>query len=134
MAGRILLAEDNVVNQKLAATFLARDGYDVTVVDNGVEAVAAVRAQRFDAVFMDIQMPMMNGFDATTEIRKIDQARGIHTPIVAMTAHAMQGDRERCLEAGMDDYVSKPISVSELRRALRRLLPGTADEHLLQIR
>jgi CheY-like chemotaxis protein len=127
-SGRMLLVEDNLVNQKLAEAFLRRDGYQVTVVGNGADAVEAIRAERFDAVFMDIQMPVMNGFDATAQMRVIDRERGTRTPVIAMTAHAMQGDRERCLEAGMDDYVSKPIALSELRRVLAHVLRGVSDD------
>ena len=115
---RLLLAEDNVVNQALAAGLLKRDGHDVTIVGNGVAAVAAATAGHFDAIFMDVQMPEMNGLDASAAIRAHGRAMGAHPWIIAMTAHAMQGDRERCLAAGMDDYVSKPIRPQDLRRAI----------------
>jgi signal transduction histidine kinase/CheY-like chemotaxis protein len=115
---RILLAEDNKVNQMLAAKLLERDGHHVTIVDNGVAAVAAATANRYDAILMDVQMPEMGGLEATAAIRALESRTGLHVAIVAMTAHAMQGDRERCLAGGMDDYVSKPIHPRELRRAL----------------
>jgi two-component system sensor histidine kinase/response regulator len=113
---RVLLAEDNPVNQTLAVRMLERMGHRVDVARNGVEAVEMAARTRFDVILMDIQMPQMGGFDATQHIRAQDGQR--HTPIIAMTAHAMTGDRERCLAAGMDGYVSKPIRVPELLRAL----------------
>jgi two-component system sensor histidine kinase/response regulator len=106
---RILLAEDNVVNQKLAVKVLTKRGYQVAVAENGKKAVAAFESEPFDAILMDVQMPEMNGFEATAVIREKEKGTGGHIPIIAMTAHAMKGDRERCLEAGMDEYVSKPI-------------------------
>ena len=115
---RLLLAEDNKVNQALAAGLLKRDGHAVTIVSDGRAAVAASIAASFDAILMDVQMPEMSGFEATAAIRAHERAAGVRTRIIAMTAHAMQGDRERCLAAGMDDYVSKPIRLVELRRAI----------------
>jgi PAS domain S-box-containing protein len=115
---RILLAEDNRVNQRLAVGLLERDGHVVTVVNNGQAAVAAVKSTRFDAVLMDVQMPVMSGLDATAAIRAHEKTTGTHVPIVAMTAHAMQGDRERCLASGMDGYISKPISLEAVRSGL----------------
>jgi signal transduction histidine kinase/ligand-binding sensor domain-containing protein/DNA-binding response OmpR family regulator len=115
---RILVAEDNRVNQHVAGALLRRDGHFVTIVDNGAAAVAAAAAGGFDVILMDVQMPQMNGFEATAAIRARERQTGAHTPIIAMTAHAMQGDRERCLEAGMDGYISKPISTEQLRRIL----------------
>ena len=106
---RILLAEDGLVNQKLAIGLLERDGHQVTVANNGQVAVDAVRAEEFDLVLMDVQMPELDGFEATRMIREEEAQSGQHLRIVAMTAHAMKGDRERCLEAGMDDYIAKPI-------------------------
>ncbi|MBP6097576.1 MAG: response regulator [Methyloversatilis sp.] len=113
---RVLLAEDNPVNQTLAVRMLERMGHEVDVAGNGLEAVEMAAGKRFDVILMDIQMPQMGGFDATQHIRAQDGQR--HTPIIAMTAHAMAGDRERCFAAGMDGYVSKPIRVPELLRAL----------------
>jgi PAS domain S-box-containing protein len=118
---RILLAEDNEVNQKLAVRILHRRGHTVVVANNGVEALEALDRQTFDVVLMDVQMPAMSGFEATAAIRQIEKLSGRHVPIIAMTAHAMAGDRERCLEAGMDDYVSKPINPRVLFEVLDRV-------------
>jgi signal transduction histidine kinase/DNA-binding response OmpR family regulator/HPt (histidine-containing phosphotransfer) domain-containing protein len=111
----VLLAEDNVVNQRLAASLLERRGHKVTIAANGREALAAIGAQPFDVVLMDVQMPEMGGFEATAAIRAMQIERGDGpTPIIAMTAHAMKGDRERCLEAGMDEYLTKPLDPRHL--------------------
>jgi CheY-like chemotaxis protein/HPt (histidine-containing phosphotransfer) domain-containing protein len=123
---RILLAEDNVVNQKLALRLLEQMGYRADVAANGLEAVAAVERQPYDLVFMDVQMPEMDGFEASREITGRWSA-GARPRIVAMTANAMQGDRELCLAAGMDDYVSKPIRVEELVAALERTVARQPD-------
>jgi CheY-like chemotaxis protein len=115
---RILLAEDNAVNQKLALRVLEQMGYRADVASNGLEAVESVQRQTYDLVLMDVQMPEMDGLDATRAIRKL---RGIAQPrIMAMTANAMQGDREMCLAAGMDGYVSKPIRLHQLVEALKK--------------
>jgi PAS domain S-box-containing protein len=111
---RILLAEDNAVNQTLAVRVLEKRGYAVKVAGDGRAAVDAFEREQFDVVLMDIQMPGMDGFEATAAIRKREQLTGGHIPIIAMTAHALKGDQELCLSAGMDDYVSKPIRTSEL--------------------
>jgi CheY-like chemotaxis protein len=121
---RALLVEDNPVNQKLAVRLLEKRGFVVTVAPNGKEALAVLQTQPFDLVLMDVQMPEMNGFEATMQIRQAEQGTGRHVPILAMTAYAMKGDRERCLEAGMDGYVSKPIQPKELFEAIQRLLQG----------
>jgi CheY-like chemotaxis protein len=105
----VLLAEDNVVNQRLAATLLQRRGHRVTTVPNGEEALAAIATTSFDMVLMDVQMPVMGGLEATSSIRLGERTTASHLPIVAMTAHAMKGDRELCLAAGMDEYLSKPL-------------------------
>jgi signal transduction histidine kinase/CheY-like chemotaxis protein len=118
VSARLLLAEDNVVNQVLACRLLEKLGHQVVVVANGAEAVEAWRRERFDAILMDVQMPEMGGFEATARIRLEEAATGEHVAIVAMTAHAMKGDRERCLEAGMDGYVSKPIKAADLEAAV----------------
>ena len=118
---RILLAEDNQVNQIVASKMLKKLGYQVDVVSNGEEALRAVRATDYDVVLMDVQMPVMDGLEATRAIRAHDARTGSHTMILAITAHAMKGDRSRCLEAGMDDYISKPIKSDELARAIARI-------------
>ena len=115
---RILLAEDSLVNQKLATALLTRQGHRVVVANTGKEAVAAAGSQEFDAVLMDVQMPEMDGFEATAAIRLREKQTGRYVPVIAMTAHALKGDRERCLESGMDEYVSKPIRAEELFGAL----------------
>jgi CheY-like chemotaxis protein len=106
---RILLVEDNEVNQLLARRILEKHGHDVTVAANGKLALDALHAKQFDIVLMDVQMPEMNGYEATHAIREKESQTGGHLPIMAMTAHAMKGDEQRCLDAGMDDYLSKPI-------------------------
>jgi CheY-like chemotaxis protein len=118
---RILLAEDNVVNQLLAMRLLEKQGYHVSVAENGKQVLASLAARPFDAILMDVQMPEMTGLEATALIRRQEQASGRHIPIIAMTAHAMVGDRERCLESGMDGYVSKPIRPQELYDLLENL-------------
>ena len=110
----ILLAEDNAVNQRLAASLLERRGHRVTIAPNGREALAAMARQAFDVVLMDVQMPEMGGFEATAAIRKKEESTGAHVPIIAMTAHAMKGDRERCLAGGMDEYLTKPLDSRRL--------------------
>jgi two-component system sensor histidine kinase/response regulator len=111
---RVLLAEDSLYNQKLAVALLERKGHHVVVANNGTEAVGLARAQPFDLVLMDIQMPEMDGLEATRAIRQHEASSGRRLPIVAMTAQAMKGDRERCLEAGMDDYLTKPVRATQL--------------------
>jgi len=119
----VLLVEDNVVNQKIAIHQLNRMGYAVHTVDNGQLAVEATSTLPYGLVLMDCQMPIMDGFEATRQIRKLEQETGHHIPIVALTANAMQGDRERCLTAGMDDYLAKPITPHALKRVLDQWLP-----------
>jgi CheY-like chemotaxis protein len=121
-SARILVVEDNAVNQMVAARLLEKLGCRVDVAANGREAVEMVGFLPYDAIFMDCQMPEMDGFEATQEIRR-REGSSVHRPIIAMTANAMQGDRERCLDAGMDDYVSKPIRKADLIEALERRLP-----------
>jgi len=111
---KVLLAEDNPVNQKLALKLLERQGWKVTVASDGREAVERAKEEDFDLILMDVQMPEMDGLEATKAIREWERDKGRHTPIVALTAHAFEEDRRRCLEAGMDAYLSKPIKVQEL--------------------
>jgi two-component system, sensor histidine kinase and response regulator len=117
---RILLAEDNAVNQKVAARLLEKQGHSVTLAVNGLEALAALDHEKFDIVFMDVQMPEMDGFEATAAIRAREQRTGGRQMVIAMTAHAMQGDRERCLQAGMDDYIAKPFGNRELSELMAK--------------
>ena len=117
---RILLAEDNIVNQKFARRVLEKDGHIVVVAGNGREALDAIEREPFHLVLMDVQMPLMDGLEAATAIRARERFSGTRLPIIAMTAHAMNGDRERCLTAGMDDYLAKPIRTRELREAIDR--------------
>jgi CheY-like chemotaxis protein len=123
---QILLAEDNAVNQQLAVRLLGKRGHIVTVVPNGSEAVALAKKSRFDMVLMDVQMPEMDGFEATAVIRKEEESTGKHLPIIAMTAYAMEGDRERCLAAGMDGYIGKPIQAEDLIDAIENLGQSSA--------
>jgi len=123
---RVLVAEDNPLNRKLAARQLQRFGLAADEVSNGAEAVRAMQRVPYDLVLMDCQMPGMDGFEATRRIRAAE-VHGRHTPIVAVTASALEGDRERCLEAGMDDYVSKPVAESEYLRVFDRWLPSRSD-------
>ncbi|TWU23779.1 response regulator [Bythopirellula polymerisocia] len=124
---RILLADDGLVNRKVAVGLLEKRGHHVTAVVNGKEAVEAWGAAEFDIILMDVQMPEMDGFEATAAIRKQEEQNGGHIPIIAITAHAMKGDRESCLEAGMDNYVSKPFRPMELFAAIEKLCPENKD-------
>jgi signal transduction histidine kinase/DNA-binding response OmpR family regulator len=123
---RVLLAEDNEVNQQVATKILEKAGHTVAIAGNGKEALALLDNEAFDVVLMDVQMPVMGGFEATARIREREKAGGTRVPIIAMTAHAMKGDREQCLKAGMDDYVSKPIRTQELFAAIGRRLGSRA--------
>ncbi|WP_437227091.1 response regulator [Planctomicrobium sp. SH661] len=120
---KILLAEDSPINQRVVLEFLHRWGHQVTVVNNGIDAIQEATRDRFDLVLMDLQMPHMGGIEATAEIRKLETSGDRRLPIVAMTAEAMKGDRQRCLDAGMDDYISKPILSSELFEIITRWIP-----------
>ncbi|PYP89872.1 MAG: hybrid sensor histidine kinase/response regulator [Blastocatellia bacterium AA13] len=122
---RILIAEDNEVNQKVAEAILTQHGHTVSLAANGRLAVEAFEREEFDLILMDVQMPEMTGFEAVGAIRRAERASGTHIPIMAMTAHAMQGDRERCLEAGMDGYLSKPIRANDLIRSIEELMAGS---------
>jgi signal transduction histidine kinase/CheY-like chemotaxis protein len=118
---RVLLAEDNEVNRALAVRLLGKLGHEVTAVSTGTEAIASLETGAFDVVLMDLQMPGMDGFEATARIREMEKATGRHVPVVALTAHALKGYRERCLAAGMDDYLSKPFKAADLSELLGRL-------------
>jgi len=122
----VLLAEDNLVNQELAAAMLKKLGLQVTIACNGVEALARLDARAFDLVLMDCQMPVMNGYEATAALRAREPAGGPRLPVIALTANALEGDRDQCLAAGMDDYLAKPYTKARLAEALRRWLPANA--------
>ena len=124
---RVLLVEDNAVNQQVARKLLSVFGIEAELAVNGEEALTYIRTEHFDAVFMDCQMPVMDGYEATRAIREWEQKHGGHTTIIAMTANAMAGDRERCLAAGMDDYIAKPIKRDVLAAALTKWLTPIAD-------
>jgi CheY-like chemotaxis protein len=125
---RILLVEDNPINQKVAQRLLEKAGHSVAVANNGREALDYIGREKFGLVLMDIQMPEMDGLEATVAIRENERQSGGHVPIVALTAHAMKGDRERCLEAGMDGYVTKPVVQQVLFQTMADVLavPGNS--------
>jgi CheY-like chemotaxis protein len=122
----VLLVEDNIVNQKLVKRNLEKMGLSVDVASNGVEALDMCKRWKYDLVFMDCQMPEMDGYEATAEIRRYENGSR-HTPIIAMTAHTMKGDRERCIEAGMDDYISKPIKKESLCDMIKKWTSGRRE-------
>jgi CheY-like chemotaxis protein/HPt (histidine-containing phosphotransfer) domain-containing protein len=128
VGGKILLAEDNLINQEVARAMLELAGCTVEIVDNGRRAVERVFEGTFDVVLMDCQMPELDGYEAAAEIRRQETLRhsARRMPIVAITAHALQGDREKCIDAGMDDYITKPLQMAELRRVLTRLVKSAA--------
>ncbi len=126
---RILIAEDNAVNQKFLQRLLERMGHVTAVANNGVQAVDFFRTGNFDVIFMDVQMPEMDGYAATVAIRDLEKHSGLHIPIIAMTAHALKGDREKCLEAGMDDYLSKASPAwLEIEQALNHAVTRGASQ------
>jgi CheY-like chemotaxis protein len=132
-AMRILLAEDNLVNQRLATRLLEKRGHRVVVASNGREALAALEEGTFDLVLMDIQMPEMDGMEVTAKIREKENLTGGHQPVVALTAHAMKGDQELCLAAGMDDYLTKPIRPQELDKLLNKYVGQAPDRQPLPL-
>ena len=119
----MLVAEDNLVSQRLVVRLLEKRGYTVEVAANGQKALAALEKQSYDVVLMDVQMPEVDGFQATAAIREREKTTGKHLRIIAMTAHAMKGDREKCLAAGMDGYISKPIQPKEMVDAIEEQAP-----------
>ena len=119
---RILLAEDNAINQAVVVTMLKKMGHETTVACNGRDACAALEKASYDLVFMDVQMPEVDGLAATRRIREHEKETAAHIPIIAMTAHAMKGDKERCLQAGMDDYLTKPVSSAQMEETMARVL------------
>jgi CheY-like chemotaxis protein len=129
-AGRlhVLVAEDNVINQRYALDVLENQGYSAVVVGNGREALVALERESFDLVLMDVQMPEMDGFEATSSIRARERFTGKRIPIIAMTAHAMAGDRDKCLASGMDAYVPKPIRSKDLFSIIDSLTSGRGRE------
>jgi CheY-like chemotaxis protein len=117
----ILVAEDNLINQRLVQRTLEKAGHSVVIADNGRRALERLAAERFDVVLMDVQMPEMDGFEAVQRIRKMETTSGRHQPVIAVTANAMRGDRERCLGAGMDGYLAKPFDPAMLHAMLATL-------------
>ncbi|MBD3169679.1 MAG: response regulator [candidate division Zixibacteria bacterium] len=125
----ILLAEDNAINRQLVMRVLEKRGHTVTVVEDGREALSAVEMEQFDMILMDVQMPRLNGLDAAKAIREKEKGTGKHTPILAITAHALKGDREKCLAAGMDDYISKPINAEQLYSKIEQYSSGACEKN-----
>jgi CheY-like chemotaxis protein len=123
----ILLAEDNLVNQQLARRLLERRGHSVTIANTGREALECLERARFDLILMDVQMPDMDGLEATAEIRAKERGTGAHIPIIALTARTMQEDRDRCLAAGMDAFVTKPIKAAEFLQVVEAVAAGVED-------
>jgi CheY-like chemotaxis protein len=130
----VLLAEDNAVNQVLATSLLKKHGHRVSVAGDGLEALEVLERERIDLVLMDVHMPRLGGYETSRRIRARERGTAAHVPIIALTAQAMKGDREQCLEAGMDGYVSKPLKIAELFAVMHEVLggrraprPGPAD-------
>jgi CheY-like chemotaxis protein len=129
---RVLLAEDNLVNQKLISRLLQKLGHDVKVVENGFEAIQALAAEEFDLVAMDMQMPVMDGLEAVRKIREKEKISGQHIPIVAMTANAFEEDKRRCIEAGMDGYLIKPVNSLTIRTEIARVMAAQKESRLTE--
>jgi CheY-like chemotaxis protein len=129
---RVLLAEDNAVNRKFAVRLLEKRGYTVSVVADGRAALAALEKELFDVVLMDVQMPEMDGFEATASIRAKEKSTGGHIPIIALTAHSLKADQERCLAAGMDGYISKPIRTNELFATIEKVLAEVSASDVVE--
>jgi two-component system sensor histidine kinase/response regulator len=125
--GTILVVEDNRINQKVLSHQLINLGYAIEVAENGAEAIEMIKARRYDLIFMDVQMPVMDGFQATQQIRSLSEDSA-SIPIVAVTANAFQSEREKCFSIGMDDYLTKPVDKDRLKEALRRWAPGTQQK------
>lgn len=119
---KILLVEDNPVNQEVTSNMLVLHGHEVHIAGNGKEAVEMFRKNRYDVVLMDVQMPLMNGYEATKAIRELERGKKFHTPVIGLTANAMRGDREKCIEAGMDEYLSKPVYLKSLTNAIQKIM------------
>ena len=119
---RILVAEDNLINQKLAVRILEKQGWQPVIANNGKEAVKLYEKEGFDLILMDVQMPEMDGLEATEKIRKIEESADGHIPIIAITANAFEEDKKRCLAAGMDAYITKPIKIAELFGIIEEVL------------
>jgi CheY-like chemotaxis protein len=131
-SARVLLAEDNEINQKVALEFLQMRGHHVRIANNGQEVLVALEAEQFDIILMDVQMPVMDGFKATAAIREKERDTGKHLPIIAMTGYAMKGDRQRCIDAGMDGYICKPIRSQELFEVVESFTaPSDNEKHAL---
>ena len=125
---KILLAEDNAINRKLAESLIHKKGWEVVSVSDGEKAVHLLESTDFDLVLMDVQMPLMDGFEATAVIRQREKSTGAHVPIIAMTAHAIKGDKEKCLDHGMDDYISKPMKAEDLYNAVEKWTKGREEK------
>jgi CheY-like chemotaxis protein len=119
---KILLAEDNEANQFLIKAITKSKDWDITIVDDGEQAIEMFRNNAYNLILMDVQMPVMNGYEATKIIREIEKERGTHTPIIALTAYAMKADKDLCIEAGMDDYISKPFKRQQFLDAIIKVL------------
>ena len=119
---KILVAEDNEANQFLIRAITKAENWEITMVDDGQQAIEAYKKDTFDLILMDVQMPILNGYEATRMIRNVESEKGIHTPIIALTAYAMKSDKDQCIEAGMDDYISKPFKRQQFIDVIKKAL------------